>query len=510
MQEYLQKKAVPELAHWVWIGIRPLRMDYKENILQTIANNPNYKPHLWTSTYLITPLVRQDLQRFCTEHKITLIDIALTVHLVQNGMSEADFSLSSKPLFTGFTFNYRYLNFICTHKLEATLVNIFRYEVLFCKGGMYCDTDNLIQNQLGKLTPKYGIFIKLIRHTLDGKKSLQFNNDNIIAQPRHIVFAKLLQHINTNAPFSVPHAELSYPKTKKKKWCFEKKGFHFYTKIILQLLAPSNRLIFNHMNSAYVNKGEFSQKSTEYMSRTGSDLNDIIYRDFRVNRNNNMKFIEDDIPSNYHFIFIEETDVDKSLLTRLNKIVPEIIAGDNLSMLYFWVDSSINSDDFIQSIKFYTMMNPQIKFFIRDISITGFMLGSSFKGRNSLLNARGLAKSTLAPENKKDAKAYYHQLLKYFVLYSIGGYYLPLNDSDYEELKLTFYTSSNDPTEWSFSAGDNGIIASNNYNPAFNILFSAQPEYLMLRPDANFNENYGEGSWTSFLNSKFVLKEEII
>jgi hypothetical protein len=84
MQEYLQKKAVPELAHWVWIGIRPLRMDYKENILQTIANNPNYKPHLWTSTYLITPLVRQDLQRFCTEHKITLIDIALTVHLVQN------------------------------------------------------------------------------------------------------------------------------------------------------------------------------------------------------------------------------------------------------------------------------------------------------------------------------------------------------------------------------------------------------------------------------------------
>jgi hypothetical protein len=264
------------------------------------------------------------------------------------------------------------------------------------------------------------------------------------------------------------------------------------------------------MNSAYVNKGEFSQKSTEYMSRTGSDLNDIIYRDFRVNRNNNMKFIEDDIPSNYHFIFIEETDVDKSLLTRLNKIVPEIIAGDNLSMLYFWVDSSINSDDFIQSIKFYTMMNPQIKFFIRDISITGFMLGSSFKGRNSLLNARGLAKSTLAPENKKDAKAYYHQLLKYFVLYSIGGYYLPLNDSDYEELKLTFYTSSNDPTEWSFSAGDNGIIASNNYNPAFNILFSAQPEYLMLRPDANFNENYGEGSWTSFLNSKFVLKEEII
>ena len=509
MQEYFPPRSAPELAHWIWIGIRPLRMDYKENILQTIANNKNYKPYLWTSTHLTTPLVRQDLQKFCTEHKITLIDIALTEHLKHNEASKKDFFLSSKPLFKGFTFNYEYLNFIYTHKLEATLVNIFRYEVLFCKGGMYCDTDNLIQTQLGTLTPKHGILVRLIRHTLDGKKSFQFNNDNIIAQPKHIVFLKLLKHINANAPFPVPFAELRYPKTKKKKWCFEKTGFYLYTKIILQQLAPSSRLVFNNMNSAFVNNSDFAKKPLEYISRTGSELNDIICSDFDVNRNNEMKFNANNIPSNYHFIFIEETNFDKNLLTILNKIVPETIDDDDLSQLYFWVDSSINSDDFIKSLKIYTMMNPQLNIFIRDISITGFMLGSSFKGRNSLLNARGLAKLTLAPDNKKDAKAYYHQLLKYFVLYSIGGFYIPLNYSNNEEPKLTFYASSKDATRWSFAAGDNGIIASSNYNPAFNILFSAQPDYLTLHPNANLNEKYGEGSWIKFLNSKHVSKEDI-
>ncbi len=310
-----QPEKVPQYLHWIWIGINKIRDDYKLNILYSMMHNPNYSSCLWTSSKLCAPDVLEDLRSFCQIHNLSFIDINSPACSFLGDRCYENFILIRKPLFKQYVLNLDYLMMLRHFSLEAAMADIFRYEILYLYGVVYCDMDNRIVDPLGELMPEKGIFVQPLTHLSPNKRTRTFilNNNFIMVVPRHFIFKNLINAISMSLPCRKPLQEVMGNNYERRQWLFSTVGPFLYTQLIVGMLSKETQCHFDRLVE-YKNRPDYTEEHWRLLRDTPTELDAISSPFPSLPRNHKARFrIGTKVNEVLHIVLVDKPILTESL-----------------------------------------------------------------------------------------------------------------------------------------------------------------------------------------------------